>query len=62
MQADAPPPPAGGAMDDAAFTRWVRGADMSAIRDETLVANLRRHVEAKLAVANPRFEPEPPKE
>lgn len=61
MQADAPPP-VHSAMSDDEFSRWVRRAGEPAVTDPGLVAGLRRHVEHKLAVSNPRFKPESPKD
>lgn len=48
-------------MSDKAFVRWIRRADEDAIVDPQLMHNLRRHVQNKLAVSNPRFSPEPDK-
>lgn len=62
MQADAQPPPVHPAMSNDEFSRWVRQADGAAVTDPGLVAGLRRHVEHKLAVSNPRFKPESPKD
>lgn len=62
MQAEAPPPPVHPAMSDDEFSRWVRRAGDPAVTDPELVASLRRHVEHKLAVSNPRFTPESPKD
>lgn len=56
------PPPARAGMSDDAFRAWVRGAGLAEIADPSLVAGLRRHVESKLAVSNPRFQPEPAKD
>lgn len=50
------------AMGDEEFCRWVRQAADAAVADPELVAGLRRHVEHKLAVSNPRFKPELPKD
>ncbi|MDZ7840284.1 MAG: hypothetical protein U5R46_05610 [Gammaproteobacteria bacterium] len=61
MQAE-PPAPVREAMNDDAFTRWVRHAEESEVLDGALITGLRRHVEQKLAVSNPRFKPEPPKD
>jgi hypothetical protein len=60
MRSDAPPPAHAG-LDDDAFRRWVREAGQADLLDESLVAGLRRHVEGKLAVSNPRFRPAPAK-
>lgn len=49
-------------MSDEAFARWIRQADADAIVDPQLIHNLRRHVQDKLAVSNPRFSPEPAKD
>lgn len=61
MRTDAPPP-ARPDMNDEQFRSWVRRADAASIVDAELIAGLRRHVEGKLAVSNPRFEPEPSKD
>lgn len=61
MQAEALPP-AYAAMSDADFCRWVRQADGDAVIEPGLVADLRRHVEHKLAISNPRYKPETPKD
>lgn len=61
MQADAPPR-ARSDMSDDEFRRWVRQADGAAVTDAEVIDGLRRHVEGKLAVANPRFQPESPKD
>lgn len=52
------PPPAHPEMNDETFKRWLRDADESVILEGSLIAGLHRHVEGKLAVANPRFKPE----
>lgn len=57
MRADEPPAVDEG-MNDEEFRRWVRTADAAAVGDRALVERLRRHVEGKLSVANPRFKPE----
>jgi hypothetical protein len=57
MGADEPPAVDGG-MSDEEFRRWVRTADAAAVGDQALVERLRRHVEGKLSVSNPRFKPE----
>lgn len=61
MQA-ASPAPVRADMTDDAFARWVRQADDSEVLDAELIAGLRRHIEQKLAVSNPRFKPESPKD
>ncbi|MFZ0486041.1 MAG: hypothetical protein WAL83_03510 [Arenicellales bacterium] len=50
------PLPAHSDMGDEAFKRWVRQADEGAITDPGLTAGLRRHVEYKLGISNPRFQ------
>lgn len=57
MRADAPSPVRSGMSDDE-FKRWARNADEAGLLDARLLAGLRRHVENKLAVSNPRFQPE----
>lgn len=59
MRAEAPSPVRTD-MSDEEFKRWVRAADEAALLDADLLAGLQRHVEDKLAVANPRFKPEEP--
>lgn len=49
-------------MNDEAFARWIRQAGETQVLDSELIAGLRRHVEQKLAVSNPRFKPEPPRD
>lgn len=61
MQAEAAPS-VHPAMSDDEFCRWVRQAGDAAVTDSELVARLQRHVEHKLAVSNPRFKPESPKD
>jgi len=50
--------PAHGSMSDADFCDWVRGANRSDVVDPGLTGSLRRHVEDKLSVTNPRFHAE----
>lgn len=49
-------------ISDAALARRLRHADATALHEGALLADLERHVAARLAVANPRFEPEPDQE
>lgn len=58
MQTDAATPVRPG-MSDNAFVRWIRDADEHATVDPHLIDNLRRHVQDKLTVSNPRFSPGP---
>lgn len=59
MDADSPSPVREN-MSDAGFVRWVRQADEAELLSAELLAGLRRHVEDKLTVSNPRFKPEEP--
>lgn len=61
MQAEAPAPARSG-MSDEEFRRWARQAEQADLVDGELTESLRRHVAGKLAVSNPRFQPESPKD
>lgn len=61
MRAEAPSPVSPD-MSDEEFKRWMRQADEAAVTNAELNAGLRRHVAGKLAVSNPRFQPESPKD
>lgn len=52
------PAPVHGSMSDADFRDWVRGADRNEVVNPGLIRALRRHVEDKLSVTNPRFHAE----
>ncbi|MGA8259654.1 MAG: hypothetical protein WB783_05515 [Arenicellales bacterium] len=52
------PGPARPDKSDAELKSWIREADEAAILDPGTVTGLRRLVESKLAVSNPRFKPE----
>jgi len=45
-------------ISDAELTHWLRHADEAAVTDPGLITGLRRYVDSKLAVSNPRFKPE----
>lgn len=61
LRAEAPPP-ADPDTSDAELRRWTRAAPEAELVNAKLIARLRRHVEGKLAISNPRFEPEQSKE